>query len=259
MLFSQESRLLFFLLAGSDFYSNYLYIEFGHRFLRTFLFEVDGVNRTMDDLITDAAYCIMFVGFWKRDLGRRGGEVKLKLNFLTWETSQDVLIACMMIILAAKAYRIYFPTVRFEPSRFSSRFSEYVFQALRSSTKTSNKVAALQSLHLTRAIMEMRCLEGECCDGEPVVESRRGMPRGKLGVSTEWNSAPEGYYPCDVRIEAAIRKAYDQIKANLDTALHSLMTSDTFNFWSSIGLPYGDLAKLELIQTKVGLTLFTHT
>ena len=209
--------------AGKDEYANYLYIEACHRYLRCFLLPVDGTTRTLDHVITDAAYCILFFGFWRRDVARADeAQCTLQSNFITDQTFQDVLISCQMLICIIKLFRTRYPGVLFQPSRFSSRFSEYVFQMLRSATRTSNKVNALQALHIIRSAMHVLLAEADTDEliDMPHVEHKRGAPRGKACVDPGWRqAAPAGYYPTDDRITAALDRAYDQVRAALDEPL----------------------------------------
>lgn len=143
---------------------------------RCFLLPVDGIKRKLTDVITDASYAILFFAFWRRDVERASNTTAtLKLNFITAQTYQDVLLSLMMLVCAIKLFRLKFPGLLFQPSRFSSRFAEYVFQMLRSATKTSNKVNAQQSLHIIREALHVLMCEA---DGSlmdlPTVEHKRG-------------------------------------------------------------------------------------
>ena len=134
---------------------------------------VDGTVRTALDVVTDASYCILFFAFWRRDVERQSvATATLPKNFITPQTYQDVLLSLMMLICAVKLFGAQFPGVMFQPSRFSSRFAEYVFEMLRSATHTSNKVNALQSLHIVREALHVPLSEatGDLMD-LPAVDS----------------------------------------------------------------------------------------
>ena len=163
-------------MTGKDERAHYLYIEACHRYLRCFVIPVDGTSRTLLDVVTDAAYCIMFFAFWRRDVARASNKTAtLQVNFITPQTYQDVLLSLMMLICAIKLFREQFPGVLLQPSRFSSRFAEYVFQMLRSATRTSNKVNALQSLHILREALHVLMCEAEVdLEDLPTINHKRG-------------------------------------------------------------------------------------
>lgn len=250
-------------------YANYLYIEFCHRYLRMFVIK----DRTPMEVVKDAAFCILFIGFWHRDIGVQSNDLKVgsvmrratdselsslrrntrtrrsksssnptiglgpqpsivkagrvkvvkasqaarrtvrkdianMTNMITRETSQDVLSSCMMMILAVKLFREHYNTVKFEPSRMSSRFSEYVFQLLRSVTKTSNKVDAAQFTHIIRAYFVG--LDTQTSTDLPAMKSKRGQPHS-LERCASWNSQPADYYPTDVLILGGIKEVSPSI------------------------------------------------
>ena len=121
------------LLSDPRTYCSYLFVEFVHRYLRIFVIQ----DRAPRDIISDAVFCILFIAFWRRDISLRQKAdntnigvttASLCKNFITSQTATDVLITCNMVVLASLLFRKRFPNVRFDLSRMSSRFSEYVFQ-----------------------------------------------------------------------------------------------------------------------------------
>ena len=180
------------LLGHTSHRSNYLFIEFCHTFTRMFV--IKGLSPR--EIILDASFCIMFLGFWRRDVESRFGKKEGRSShLLSRETHQDVLTTCMMLILSIKLFREVCPHVLFEPSRMSSRFCEYVFQHARAVTKTSSKFDALQFVHIMRGMVV--ALEVVATnDGMPTMQAKRGMQHN-TGRTTGWNKAPEGYYPAD--------------------------------------------------------------
>lgn len=105
------------MLQDDEYYGIYLYVEFCHRYLRIFVIK----GRSPDDIVMDAAFCIMFIGFWRRDIKLRSHCASLTHNFITTETARDVLISCNMAILLVKCFGVCFPNVYFDISRCSSR------------------------------------------------------------------------------------------------------------------------------------------
>ena len=68
--------------------------------------------------------------------------VCLQENFLTRQTKADVLSACNAVLLGLKHHRLAAEAGlawRFFANFLSSRACEYIFQALRSGTRTSSK------------------------------------------------------------------------------------------------------------------------
>ena len=59
--------------------------------------------------------------------------------------------------------------------RFSSRFSEYVFQALRSATQTSTYVSEMQVPHIFRSLLRVSGMEAGPEGAMNPMKSRRGM------------------------------------------------------------------------------------
>lgn len=88
------------------------------------------------DIVGDAAFCIMFIGFWRRDIDLRANEsaslgpkvARFDQNCLTNETCHDVVLTCTTVILSMKLFWTHYKNVKVDWSRVSNRFSEYLFQ-----------------------------------------------------------------------------------------------------------------------------------
>lgn len=159
-------------------YGSYLITEFFHRYTRIWVVN----HRTPSDVARDAAFCIWFIGLWREDLNRTEEKLSnegqankrqqplssLTENCFTAQTCDDIIISCTMVIIAILVFQKQHPGAIFEPSRLSSRFSEYVFQFLRSCTKTSNKVTALQYTQLIKGYMND--LEVQAGEKMPVMQ-----------------------------------------------------------------------------------------
>ena len=86
--------------------------------------------------VEDASFCIMWMGFWHRDLEQRKqaagpqekGMIDMVKNFMTKNTADDINFSCQIVILSVKLFRERFPHVKIDYSKMSSRFSEYLFQ-----------------------------------------------------------------------------------------------------------------------------------
>ncbi|GAX85103.1 hypothetical protein CEUSTIGMA_g12523.t1 [Chlamydomonas eustigma] len=96
--------------SSAENYGLYLFIEFGHRYLRMLLLK----GRQPIEVVKDAAFCIMFVGIWRRDIDLRAQESKDNVgaktarydnNCLTPQTCHDIVFTCTMIILSTKLFR----------------------------------------------------------------------------------------------------------------------------------------------------------
>ena len=82
------------------------------RYLRTFMME----EQDVDAILKDCAFCITFVGIWRRDVLARPG-VDLRKGFLTRETATDDLSSCQTLVLAVKLFREHYQDVKMVPSR----------------------------------------------------------------------------------------------------------------------------------------------
>lgn len=222
---------------AGDYRVTYLYIDAVHRFLRIFLIK----GRTPEQIIADAAYFIMFMTFWRRDLQQREG-VSLTQNCLALQLCRDSLITCASVILSCKIFRVWSEhgrPVKVDFSHWSSRWSEYLFQVmqacwriisclallhdvnmllcllkqavrfighsvyscfavqkLRTYTRTSNKISAMQAPTIFRSIC-FRLLSPTIAGDVSQPRAKRGMPRGMDRVTSGWNEAPAGYWPSD--------------------------------------------------------------
>ncbi|GAX84874.1 hypothetical protein CEUSTIGMA_g12295.t1 [Chlamydomonas eustigma] len=236
------------LSSPADNYGLYLFIEFGHRYLRMFLLK----DRQPIDIIKDAAFCIMFIGFWRRDIDLRAAEAdkdaavgaksaRYDSNCLTPQTCHDIVFTCTLLILSTKMFKEHFPRVKIDFSKFSSRFSEYFFQTLRSCTKTSNKVNAAQYAHIVKGVVvslmhggqqNMKTTSANSMS-LPVLQSKRGMPKSQLCIDEDWNNAPADYWPDDMSISEAIDVSFNEIQCLFSKELSSSERCyGSFNMWT---------------------------
>lgn len=210
---TEVNRVRTYLLQQPHDYGTYLYVNLCHRFLRMFVIK----DLTPREVVKDAAFCILFLGFWKRDLKiiQPQEYIDLRQHFLTSETFQDVLICCNVIILVVELMAQEHPHIRIDFSRLSSRFSEYVFQALRSATKTSNKFSAMSCVHIINSIITELLSAADGAINEPL-QSKRGVPKTPKAVDEKWkDSTRTGYYPCGQEILDLIRQAYYEVNMSL--------------------------------------------
>ena len=68
------------------------------------------------DIVASLAYVLWFVPLWRRDVKLRQ-TATMQDNFLTQETTQDMLGPAQSIIVAIKMFRMRHPHVLFDPSR----------------------------------------------------------------------------------------------------------------------------------------------
>lgn len=127
------SRVRDLLKESGETYGTYLFVEFCHRYLRIFLIH----GRSPKNVIEDAAFCILFIGLWRRDIdlrskasaGQLGPKAStLQANCLSYQTCTDVLVTCNSVILGAMLFSKEYPKFVCDFGRMSSKFSEYVFQ-----------------------------------------------------------------------------------------------------------------------------------
>ncbi|KAK9822335.1 hypothetical protein WJX74_009162 [Apatococcus lobatus] len=189
-LTDQSSTRRVYLVHPED-RAGYMFLEFGHRYLRTFMME----ERDMDAVLHDCAFCITFVGIWRRDVLARPG-VDLRKGFLTRETATDVLTSCQTLVLAVMLFREHYPHVKMVPSRLSSRFSEYVFSHLRSATKTSDLVNASQYCYIIKSHLLVQLMEAWGVD-IPQMKATRSKAHGPDRIDKTWSKCDPGYYPSD--------------------------------------------------------------
>lgn len=174
---------------------------------------------------------LSIVGYWDALVDRYG--LDRKLNFLTYATKKDIIVACNMAVLAVKLMRehslqakVRIRAARFQAgfcggprhtpaqcrcchsqlsaldpkscacpaaccltvqelfkldfSRLSSRFCEYVFQALRCADRTASTFSILRACDLLRNTGAQLVLEAT--SGISFPASKRGLPRGKAAA-----------------------------------------------------------------------------
>ena len=119
---------------GPTYHGLYLYIEFGHVFLRIFL-----MQGTPLQAVQDANFCILFTCFWRRDIEQRqtaaignvDGKAKIvniANNAVTSVLFDDVNITGQTVTLAVALFMRRHREARVDFGRSSSKWSEYLFQ-----------------------------------------------------------------------------------------------------------------------------------
>lgn len=221
-----------FLHSQTDGYGTYLFVEFAHRYVSTFVVK----DKAIEDIIKDVGFVLAFLALWEKGILDHNNTFNLKQNFITRETKVDIIISLNNIILAILLFRKYFPNIKLVPSRVSSRFVEYMFQFLRAGGN-HNKITALTGLTKLNTydsmLENLACRQGtgstpedKAAQALPNVREKRGMKKGKKGVDANWNKAPEGYYPDD----NGIQRMLDKGVAELETLLKVRLTNETSSF-----------------------------
>lgn len=210
------SKLREAMACRPEFHGCKLLVEFYHRFARIWTIK----ERTPSQHVKDAAYCITFLGYWHKsiaELADKHVNISVKQNFITLETKRDVLIACNAVIIGVVIMRRFSEEVHpvpYNPGRWASRFSEYVFQFMRVTQSAGNKVtvqSALSQLH----ILDSQ-LVAEALGGLDIPASKRGMPRGPTRCNGLHGEAlPQGYYPDDATLKRLIDEAVLEVQAAL--------------------------------------------
>ena len=126
------------------------------------------VVKSMDvrNVIINCGFCISFLGYWRKSIvNHTVQDLSITSDFITAQTRQDVIISCNMIVLLVKYMRLWCQKhdvdLPLSAGRVSSRFSEYVFQFLRCSNKTSSKFSVLSGKHLLKLCMSTLRIERE--------------------------------------------------------------------------------------------------
>lgn len=76
--------------------------------------------------------------------------------------------------------------------------SIFLLQELRSATRTSNKVNAMQFCEITKAVTYGLQLAAETQEsGMPAPQSKRGMPKTPARIAPDWNQGDVNRWPSD--------------------------------------------------------------
>lgn len=119
----------------------------------------DAAAHTLESLMTDPCFVCKHISgacalcLREKSFCQPACAVLVQLNFLSSQTKQDILISCNCVILAIMIFAKLAAQghfVKFAPGRMSSRFVEYVFQALRAATRTSAVFTILGAMRLVR-------------------------------------------------------------------------------------------------------------
>ena len=194
------------------------YVEFGFRLLRVATGDSVPVDVALlpdpereilrKQAVEDAAFCLTFAITWRHWLsnhankGRRPDHIdsqcEMGVHFITRETFLDVVVMCQSRILMVKLYREEHPTFRIFTDRFSSRFSEYVFQYARMAESNSPSFSVLgfkrhlRHFHLT--------VDMATTSGLKLPPSKRGVPNDISRVDVQKYAAPPGWHLSDAEI-----------------------------------------------------------
>jgi hypothetical protein len=194
--------------TGGDYYGLWLFLTFAHTYTRIFIMK----DRQVIQVLEDCGFCLAFLAYWRKGMDDIKVSTTIKDNFLTSETYQDIVLSLNAVVLLAKLFALRFPNMKFDPSRFSSRYVEYMFQYLRIQGAGHNvKLSALSAMNKLRAFHALLDLEGSN-EVLPEMKSKRGMPKGKDRVQSDWNQAGLGYYPDETGFVAAIDKGVNNMQ-----------------------------------------------
>ena len=194
------------------------YVEFGFRLLR--MATGDSVQVDVAQLpraeyealrkqaVVDAAFCLTFAITWRHWLvnhansGRKPSHIESKyevsVHFITRETFLDVVVMCQSRILMVKLYREQHATYRIFGDRFSSRFSEYVFQYARMAETNSPSFSVLGFKRHLRHFHLM--VDMAVTSGLKLPPSKRGVPNDISRVDVQKYTAPPGWHLSDAEI-----------------------------------------------------------
>jgi hypothetical protein len=224
-IFSKDSKDYLSKLAASDsrVRATLAYVEFGFRLLRM----ATGDNPKIEEFgvdvssllgaqyqalrvqaVEDAAFCLTFVITWRHWLSNHANKKRppshiesayqMDTHLITRETFLDVIVMCQARILMVKLYRDHHPQYRIFGDRFSSRFSEYIFQYARMAETNSPSCSVLGfKRHLRHFLLKV---DMEVSSGLKFSASKRGIPNGISRVDLERHRAPAGWHLSDAEI-----------------------------------------------------------
>jgi hypothetical protein len=163
----------------------------------------------------------------------------LKIHFLTRETFLDVVVMCQVRILMVKLYREKYPTFRIFGDRFSSRFSEYVFQYCRMAETNSPMCSVLGFKRHLRHFHLM--IDMAVTSGLKFPPSKRGVPNDISRVDLDKHSVPAGWHLSDAEICTILDKAVE--------VTNGIGTGDCTKWWMGI-LDCPDVVTTNLRNSK---------
>lgn len=198
-----------------DYYGLWMFLTLAHRFTGVFILK----DRPVKEVLLDCGFCLAFLAYWKKGMTDIGVDTNIKENFLTSETFQDMVIALNSVVLMAKFFAMHHPTIKFDPSRLSSRFVEYMFQYLRIQGAGHNvKLSSLSALNKLRTYCAMLDMEGSN-EVLPKEKSKRGMPKGKERVKADWNNQDTDYYPHEHQFMEAFNSGVSELQCLLKQSI----------------------------------------
>ena len=176
----------------------YAVIVVFQRYLESWLKDRNG-DRNPVDAVKDAAFVLAFLLHWRYYVSDR---FDLKINFLTRETCLDLITSCHGCILRFVQFReCWGGQFRPDGSRFSSRFSEYMFQYGRMA-QTNSPVVSVKGwfIHMQHYLYNQH-LEADN-PGLRLPQSLRGIPHSidRVQIPTFGPS----WHPTDAALTAAI-------------------------------------------------------
>ena len=212
------------------------YVEFGFRLLR--MATGDNVDVNVANLpeaqynalrkqaVEDAAFCLTFAITWRHWLVNHAnklrkpthieGAYKLDTHFITRETFLDVIVMCQSRILMVKLYREEHSAFRIFGDRFSSRFSEYVFQYSRMAETNAPLFSVLGFKRHLRHFHLM--VDMAATSGLKMPPSKRGVPNDISRVDVEKYAAPPGWHLTDAEICTILDGQVKKAPGNSDAA-----------------------------------------
>ena len=154
--------------------------------------------------VEEAAMVLAFIMHWRAFIVSKEGKrlgLTLEANFLTRETFLDMVTSCHGCILRFPQFRDHWGG-KFMPdgARFSSAYSEYVFQYGRMA-QTNSPVVSVQGwfTHLKHYVYQQHL---ESTSNHKVPASCRGIPHTIDRIQIP--EVPDGYFPSDDDLRSAI-------------------------------------------------------
>jgi hypothetical protein len=197
-----------------EYFGLYLFLEFCHCFTSIFVIK----NISIKDIITNCTFCLTFLGYWDMSV-HENPQCTRRVNFITKETRDDILMLMNVVILTIKMFSIHYPNVKFVPSMMSSRFNEYAFQGLRlGANNNNNRISPLDGLNRIEIVQGMILAEHGKVHLQGL-KSKRGMPKSTERIDHQWDKQPVGYYPSEGTMREYMDTGVAQVLALLKTEL----------------------------------------
>ena len=187
--------------------------------------------------VEDASFCLCVVLTWRYWLHKPAkrfaqaahldGQYGVHLMF-TRETFLDIVVLCQVRILMVVLYREQFPKCRIFGDRFSSRFSEYIFQYARMA-ETNSPLFGM--LGFKRHLKHFWPMVDMAADGNvKMPPSKRGVPNDISRVDLAKWAAPDGWHLTDEEICGILDAQMDQ-SIDSETGMH---VGDCIYWWVNV-------------------------